>query len=99
MRPLLSQFQTSADISQRRRFFRVWRIRELPRLPVASAYFKSAPYLAPLFSAVDEANPNGGRGNVNAQGVCTLNILAAREQLAASDSSKGSSGTPVQNFL
>ena len=29
----LSQFQTSADISQRRRFFQVWWFRESPRLP------------------------------------------------------------------
>jgi hypothetical protein len=33
IRSPLSQFQTSADISQRRRFFQVWRFRELPRLP------------------------------------------------------------------
>jgi hypothetical protein len=34
---VLSQFQTSADISQRRRFFRVWRSRESPRSPIAQS--------------------------------------------------------------
>jgi hypothetical protein len=33
IRSPLSQFQTSADISQRRRFFQVWRFRESPRSP------------------------------------------------------------------
>jgi hypothetical protein len=32
-RSLLSLYQTSADISQRRRFFQVWRFRESPRSP------------------------------------------------------------------
>jgi hypothetical protein len=40
--------------------------------------------LLPLFSAVDESHPNSGSGKVNAQGVCTRNILAVDEQLAAS---------------
>jgi hypothetical protein len=33
IRSPLSQFQTSADISQRRRFFQVWRFRESPHSP------------------------------------------------------------------
>lgn len=33
IRSPLSQFQTSAEISQSCRFFRVWRLRESPRLP------------------------------------------------------------------
>src|SRR5579884_637424 len=33
IRSPLSQFQTSAEISQSRRFFRVWRLRESPRSP------------------------------------------------------------------
>ncbi len=37
IRSPLSQFQTSADISQRRRIFRVWRIRESPRLPTVQS--------------------------------------------------------------
>ncbi len=37
IRSPLSQFQTSADISQRRRFFRVWRFRESPRSPTVQS--------------------------------------------------------------
>ncbi len=37
IRSQLSQFQTSADISQRRRFFQVWRFRESPRSPTVQS--------------------------------------------------------------
>ncbi len=54
MRSPLSQFQTSADISQRRRFFRVWRFCESPRSPITRPTSSRLPW-GPLFSAVDRA--------------------------------------------
>jgi hypothetical protein len=53
-RPPLSRFQTSADFSQSRRFFRVWRMSRVASLTGRSAYFKWATCdSSPLFSAVD----------------------------------------------
>jgi len=48
MRSPLSQFQTSADISQRRRFFRVWQFGESPRLPITRSNSSGQPIIEAL---------------------------------------------------
>jgi len=49
--------------------------RQLPGLTDRSVYFKPAPYLSPFFSTVNESHPNLGLANVNAQGLCTRNLI------------------------
>ena len=44
MRSLLSQFQTQTVVSQRRRFFRVWRFNWSPRRTHHPAYFRPATF-------------------------------------------------------
>ena len=51
-RSLLSQFQTPADISQRSRFFRVWRLFRLPGSNRSPGVLRAV-LAAPPFSAVD----------------------------------------------
>jgi len=85
-RSLLSQFLTSADASQRCRFFRVGRLRQVALLNRSLSLLQATPYLVPLFSAVDESHPNLGLRNVNAQGVCIRIILALAEPLSATTS-------------
>jgi hypothetical protein len=44
---------TSADVSQRRRFFRVWRLPRVASLNRPLSLLQATPYLLPLFSTID----------------------------------------------